>query len=83
MIYATTPQSAIDSSIHLDEVIHWAGDPAELIRVAESLGYQADSVELQRQGHPDDAPVTITDVWGWTDETPENEQDWRVYVDPR
>jgi hypothetical protein len=80
MTYVNTPDSAIASSIHLDEVIRWKGDPGILLKLAAKRGYKTDSVSFDEQ-IGDDEFRRVLDVWGWTDATPAGEQDWRVYVE--
>ena len=80
MIYCDTPESAIDTSISQDAITHWRGNYHELARIAQERGYEIDYVEFQDQ-RGDDEFVRVVDIWGWTAETPEGEQDWRVYVE--
>lgn len=80
MEYCDTSESAIETSIHRDIVTRWVGDPAELIAHAQERGYEVDSVDCEEQTG-DDEYRTYTDVWGWSGETPDGEQDWRVYVE--
>jgi hypothetical protein len=66
-----TPADAIARSISHPERTRYMGPLADLLAYATEQGYQVDHV------HENDGSY---DVWGWTDETPENEQEWRVRV---
>ena len=67
-------RSAIDRSRQLSEIADatFSGDQAALqAALAEMYDGNIDSVAL------DDSRV---DVWGWTDDMPEGQMDWRLTV---
>lgn len=66
-----TPADAIARSISHSQRTDYPGPLADLIAYAKEQGYEVDWV-VENDGS--------YDVWGWTDETPENEQEWRVRV---
>lgn len=66
-------QAAIEESIQRNSIVDLAGaDLSEVLAAAEAMGYQTD--------HTDDPDGGLIDIWGWTDETSENEQDWRLHL---
>ena len=67
----TTPANAIDRSISETTVTRYTGSLAELLEYAHEEGYETDSA-VENNGD--------IDVWGWTDATLDDEQDWRVLV---
>lgn len=67
----TDAADAIARSISHRERTTYVGMLASLRAEATAQGYQTDhATELSG----------VYDVWGWTDETPEGQQDWRVRV---
>ena len=69
--YAYSPTIAIDRSIVTQEMVAYIGSLAELIGCATDAGYSVGQVVTT------DGDI---EVWGWTQTTPTNEQDWRVRV---
>lgn len=69
-----TLTEAIDRSKSHDEraSVEFVGDESDLLVALDQLhDGEIDSVR------ENDGEI---DVWGWTDETPENEMDWRLIV---
>jgi len=53
------------------ETVNISGSIEDVEAYGESLGYSVDYRDIGD---------SLYDVWGWTDETPENEEDWRIMV---
>lgn len=70
----TSLRAAIDHSTSLCEVADasYTGTHKQLlIDLATIWRGELDSCDFEDQ---------VIDVWGWTDDTPENQQDWRLMV---
>ena len=77
MTTATKIKNAIDRSISHNEIVHItidgdSGDALEAIR--EVFDGDTDYAMADYEG------MDTMDVWGWTEETAENEQDWRLAI---
>jgi hypothetical protein len=74
---STTIKNAIDRSTSHNEIVHItidgdSGDALEAIR--EVWNGETDYVMADHEG------VDTLDVWGFTEKTAENEQDWRLAI---
>lgn len=72
-----TLQKAIDRSISHNEIVHVTidGDSGDALESLRSIwDDEIDYTMCDYEG------VDTLDIWGWTDETPENEQDWRLAI---
>ena len=69
---------AIDRSTSHDEIVHVEVDSIEdaITTLHTMWGGDLDYVDGVEVGRGD----RYTDVWGWDDETPENEQEWRLHL---
>lgn len=65
------PAQVIARSISHDERPTFSGSLRQLLDYAEEHGWETDSSD------ENDGSI---DVWGWTDQTLPNRQDWRVLV---
>jgi len=63
-------EQAIDDSIMRDKTAETTAHLRDVIATGERLGYEVDYAE-------DDGSW---DVWGWTDDTKNNDTDWRLSV---
>lgn len=68
----TTPAAAIDYSLSHDVCARFRGNLADLLAYADEEGYETNQVR------ENDGSIS---VWGWTAQTPENEEDWRIIVE--
>ncbi len=70
-------QHAIDRSIARNEIVHLevANVQAALEQISQIWDGEIDYVWPAGE---DEYGTRFADVWGWTDETPENEQDFRI-----
>ncbi len=70
-------EAAIARSISHDEIVHLTidGDSGDAL-VAAHIAWdgETDHRMIDAEG------VDTMDIWGWTDETPANEQDWRLAI---
>lgn len=72
-------KDAIGRSISHNEIVHLtidgdSGDALSAIEAVRDVDTETDYRMCDYEG------VDTMDVWGWTDETPENEQDWRLAI---
>ena len=63
---------AIDRSIAYNEIVHVSSDL--------SLDDMVDMCVSSWQVDYSRVDTNVWDVWGWTESTPEDEQDWRILV---
>lgn len=75
------PNHAIDTSIEFDCTPRYRGDIAALLRVAAERGYHTDSAYVSTWDDGPEQTRGMIDVWGWTDDTAADSQDWRVEVE--
>jgi len=62
---------AIDDSNKEDRTINIKAEVDDVVSTGEKLGYEVDYSD-ENDGS--------TEVWGWTKDTPDNEQDWKLSV---
>lgn len=77
MTIASQIKAAIDRSISHNEIVHITidGDSGDaLSAINEVFDGETDYTMCDYEG------VDTMDVWGWTDETPKDEQDWRLAI---
>jgi hypothetical protein len=69
----TEIKSAIDRSVSRNEIVH--------ITIDGDSGDALEAIHEVFDGDTDYAMSADTmDVWGWTDETAKNDQDWRLAI---
>ena len=64
-------EQAIDDSIMKDKIAELTAYLRDVIATGEQLGYEVDYAEYNDGSW---------DVWGWTDDTKNNDTDWRLSV---
>ena len=75
--------AAVYESIHSDTIFPVDATPAEVEAWGEAHGYQTDHVAIEawsEEGEPRPGYVQV-DIWGWTEQTPANEEDWRLTLE--
>jgi hypothetical protein len=72
-------KDAIARSISHNEIVHItidgdSGDALSAIESVRDVDTETDYTMADYEG------IDTMDVWGWTEQTPENEQDWRLAI---
>lgn len=72
-------QDAVARSISHNEIVHItidgdSGDALSAIEAVRDVDTETDYTMCDYEG------IDTMDVWGWTEKTPENEQDWRLAI---
>lgn len=73
----TQIKSAIDRSVSHNEIVHISidGDSGDALEAINQIfDGEVDYTMCDYEG------VDTLDVWGWTDETADDEQDWRLAI---
>lgn len=64
---------AVSESVARDQIITIECDKNALQAAIDYLGDKAENTDYTRNGE-------VVEVWGWSDDTPDGEMDWRVHL---